>query len=143
MRFEATFLEKTISKDFYVTDRNIDLMSLDWRKRNLPDTYSQTYKCGKSCERMQPVSTCCRNSSSFYSYSIAETRFSQDSALTNHSGPTTGATCTTVMYSHSERSGVILLSPTGRSAISTLLKLLMYQKRSLRTQVHSLNLHFA
>ncbi|VDL34161.1 unnamed protein product [Hymenolepis diminuta] len=30
MRFEATFLEKTISKDFYVTDRNIDLMSLDW-----------------------------------------------------------------------------------------------------------------
>ncbi|VUZ55973.1 unnamed protein product [Hymenolepis diminuta] len=59
-------------------------------KRNLPDIYSRTYGCGKSRERIQPVFTCCQNPLSFYSYSIAETRFSQDSALTNHSGHTKG-----------------------------------------------------
>ncbi|KAM3174083.1 hypothetical protein ACTXT7_011248 [Hymenolepis weldensis] len=30
MRYEATFLEKTIFKECYVTDRNINLMGLDW-----------------------------------------------------------------------------------------------------------------
>ncbi|KAM3171009.1 hypothetical protein ACTXT7_017469 [Hymenolepis weldensis] len=113
-------------------------------KRNPPDTYARTYECGKSCERMQPVSTCCRNPSSFYSYSIAETRFSLDSALTYHPGHTKSATCTTIINSHSKVSDVILLSPTSsNSVISVFHKLVVYQKRSLRTQVHSLNQHFA
>ncbi|KAM3170942.1 hypothetical protein ACTXT7_017603, partial [Hymenolepis weldensis] len=30
MRYEATFPEKTIFKECYVTDRNINLMGLDW-----------------------------------------------------------------------------------------------------------------
>ncbi|VDL16705.1 unnamed protein product [Hymenolepis diminuta] len=51
MRCEATFLEKTIFKECYVTDRSINLMS--------QDIYSPTYECEKSCERMQPVSTFC------------------------------------------------------------------------------------
>ncbi|VUZ56780.1 unnamed protein product [Hymenolepis diminuta] len=59
---------------------------------------------------MQPASICYRNSSSFHPYSVAETRFSQDSALNYHSGPTEGATYTTVTNSHSEGSDVILLS---------------------------------
>ncbi|KAM3177390.1 hypothetical protein ACTXT7_004650 [Hymenolepis weldensis] len=52
---------------------------------------------------------------------IAETKFSQDSALTYHSGPTKGATCTTMTIAHSKGSNVILLWPsTSRSAISIL-----------------------
>ncbi|VUZ43350.1 unnamed protein product [Hymenolepis diminuta] len=43
------------------------------RKRNLPDTYPRTYECGKSRERMQLMSTRCRNPSSFYSYLAAKT----------------------------------------------------------------------
>ncbi|VUZ57531.1 unnamed protein product [Hymenolepis diminuta] len=91
MRCETTFLEKTIFKEYYVTDRNINPMDLE-RKRNLPDIYSRTHECRKSRARMQPVSACCRNPPSFYSYSIVETRFSQDSALTYCSGPAKGAT---------------------------------------------------
>ncbi|KAM3171480.1 hypothetical protein ACTXT7_016543 [Hymenolepis weldensis] len=129
MLHEATFQEKTIFKE---------------RKLNLSDIYSRTYECGKSCERKQPASKCCQNFPSFYSYSIAETRFSQDSALTYHSEPTQGATCTTVINSHLKGPAVTLLSPiTSRSAISIFNKLVVYQKRSLRTQVHSLNQYFA
>ncbi|VUZ56019.1 unnamed protein product, partial [Hymenolepis diminuta] len=75
-----------------------------------------------------------KNPSSFCSYSVAKTRFFQDSALTYHSGLTKGATCTTVINSHSKGSDAILLSPTtSRSAISILCKLVAYQKPSLRT----------
>ncbi|KAM3178382.1 hypothetical protein ACTXT7_002667 [Hymenolepis weldensis] len=52
MRCEATFLGKTISKECYIADRNINLVSLNWidelnptqftDEKNLPDTYSRT-----------------------------------------------------------------------------------------------------
>ncbi|VUZ46499.1 unnamed protein product [Hymenolepis diminuta] len=136
------FLEKTIFRECYVTYRNINLMGLG-RKRNPSDIYSRTYECGKSRERMQLVSTCCQNPSSIYSYSIAETGFSQNSALTYHFGSTKGAAYTVVTNSHSKGSNFTLLSPTtSRSAISNLNKLVVYQKRSLRTQIHSLAQHF-
>ncbi|VUZ53311.1 unnamed protein product [Hymenolepis diminuta] len=108
MRYEATFLEKTIFKKCYVTNRSIKL-TVSRRKRNRLDTYSRTYECGECRESMRPVSTCCQNPSSFYSYSTTETRFSQDSGLTYHSGHTKGVTCTTVINSHSKVSDVILL----------------------------------
>ncbi|VUZ45288.1 unnamed protein product [Hymenolepis diminuta] len=58
--------------------------SVHRRNQNLPNTYALTYECGESHERMQSVSACCRNPSSFSSYSVVETRFSQNSALTYH-----------------------------------------------------------
>ncbi|VUZ44984.1 unnamed protein product [Hymenolepis diminuta] len=68
---------------------------------------------------MQPVSTRCRNPSSFYSYSIAETRLSQNSVQTYHFGPTKGITYTRVINSHSKVYDVTLLAPTvSRSPIS-------------------------
>ncbi|KAM3173597.1 hypothetical protein ACTXT7_012201 [Hymenolepis weldensis] len=151
MRYEATFLEKAIFVECYITDRNINLMGIDWidainliQFSDENETFSRTHECGKSCGRTQPVSTCCRNLPSSYSYSIAETRFLQDSALTYHSRPTKGVTCTTVINSYSKGFDITLLSPTtSRSAISNLSKLVVYQKRSLRTQIHSFNLHFA
>ncbi|KAM3172543.1 hypothetical protein ACTXT7_014317, partial [Hymenolepis weldensis] len=107
-------------------------------KRNLPDTYSRIYECGKACERMQPVSTCCRTPSSFYSYSVTENKFSQKSALVYYSRLTKGVTCTTVINSHSKVSDIMLLSPTtNRSAISIFNKLVVHQKRALRTQEHT------
>ncbi|KAM3176092.1 hypothetical protein ACTXT7_007213 [Hymenolepis weldensis] len=97
---------------------------LDRRKRNLPDTYSRTYGCEKSlegCNRCQHV---------------AEARFSQDSALTYNFGSTKGATCTTVINSHSKASDVSLFPPTtSRSAISIFNEFVVYQKRSLQTQL--------
>ncbi|VUZ39971.1 unnamed protein product [Hymenolepis diminuta] len=107
MRCEATFLEKTIFEECYVTDRKTNPVGPE-RKRNLPDTCSGTFECGKSYERMRPVSTCYRNLSSFFSYSVAETRFSQNSILIYHSRPTKGATCITIINSHSKGSDVIL-----------------------------------
>ncbi|VUZ48972.1 unnamed protein product [Hymenolepis diminuta] len=93
---------------------------------------------------MQPVSTCYRYPSSFYSYSPVETRFFQDSDLNYHFGSTEGGTYATVTNSHSKGSDVILLlSTTGRSAISVLHKLVVYQKCSLRTLVHNFIIHFA
>ncbi|KAM3173263.1 hypothetical protein ACTXT7_012848 [Hymenolepis weldensis] len=60
---------------------------------------------------------------------LTEIRFSQDSVLNYHSGPTKGATCTTVINSHSKGSDVALLTPTtSRSAISISHKLMVYQK---------------
>ncbi|KAM3187650.1 hypothetical protein ACTXT7_001924 [Hymenolepis weldensis] len=58
-------------------DRRSQLYPIPRRKRNLPDTYSRANECDESRERMQPVSTYCRIPSSYYSYSVVETRFSQ------------------------------------------------------------------
>ncbi|KAM3180262.1 hypothetical protein ACTXT7_016629, partial [Hymenolepis weldensis] len=155
MRCEATFQQKAIFKECYVTNRNINPVGLDWMDElNLIQFLDENEICQTPI--LEPVSAenlvggcnqclhCCRDPSSFCSYSIAKIRFSQDSALTYHSGPIRGATHTTVMNSDWKRSDVILLSPTtSRSAISILNELVVYQKRSLRIQVHNLTLHFA
>ncbi|KAM3186323.1 hypothetical protein ACTXT7_004549 [Hymenolepis weldensis] len=134
MLCEAPFQEKTIFKECYVIDPNITLA----KKYHL-DTYCRAYEVESSHERIQPASTCCRNP-----YSAVETEFSQDSALTYHSGLTNSATCTTVTNSYLKESHVILFSSiTNRSAISILSELKVYKKRLLQTQVHSLTLHFA
>ncbi|VUZ51237.1 unnamed protein product [Hymenolepis diminuta] len=77
--------------EHYVTDRNINFVGLDRiDELNLiqyPDendtckTPTRINECGESRERVQPVSTCCQNSSSYYSHSAFQTRFFQDSAL--------------------------------------------------------------
>ncbi|KAM3178663.1 hypothetical protein ACTXT7_002080 [Hymenolepis weldensis] len=57
MRYEATFLEKAIFKECYFTEPRRPY-PVPRRKRSLPDTYTQTYECGKSSEttpRREPM----------------------------------------------------------------------------------------
>ncbi|KAM3172578.1 hypothetical protein ACTXT7_014238 [Hymenolepis weldensis] len=116
LRCQVIFLEKTIFKKCYATDRNVNLMGLDWiDELNL----IQFPKENEICQIFALEPTNAEN---------------LDSALTYHSGPTEGAACTTAINPRSKEPDVILLaSPTSRSAISILNKLVL--RRSLAVSI--------
>ncbi|KAM3184643.1 hypothetical protein ACTXT7_007952 [Hymenolepis weldensis] len=125
MRCGATFLEKTIFKECYVTDRKINLVGLDWIDElnliQLPDENETCQTPSLEPKNAENLVRGCR-----------------------HNLHVPRSLILLFIFSRQNQSDVILLSPTiSKSAISILNKLIVCQKRSLRTQVHSLILQFA
>ncbi|KAM3185073.1 hypothetical protein ACTXT7_007111 [Hymenolepis weldensis] len=118
----TTRTENTVVMECYFTDRNANLVDIDWTNElkliQFPDeneTNSQIYEIGES-----PI-----QSSTPYS---PRTQF-----LLTTSGPTQGATCLTVTDSNPRGSDITLLSPiTRRLVISNLNKLLLWRARKAR-----------